>query len=322
MPKLVNGTPDSDMSSAGDTPPWSSENPDWSQYYLSRQESEDGATATPDDHTDWGFGSPSATQTRTISTGSTVFGLEMEEDEMDAIPGAAFMLPSPTEPGADGSPYAAISAAQGSGLKRMRKTSSPRFQVTNPGNDMVVEEVKKENMKTSKLSIETIPLEVISEQQLPPELASALLNDDSFEPGNRPTIFSPANKQFLFKERTGGARMPGDTKDSGGDRWHNSGGVKGSRDMPLDVPLVRRRYGSIIKHCKVKDFRYHEYSRVRIIEIGNTRTFEEDRSVILFHVMIKRRAKGRPTKAESEAPAKSWAGLGIGFEHYVLRLYV
>jgi hypothetical protein len=38
----------------------------------------------------------------------------------------------------------------------------------------------------------------------------------------------------------------------------------------------------------------------------------EDRSVVLFHVMPQRKEKGRPSRSESDAPAKAWAALNLG----------
>eukprot|EP01043_Picozoa_sp_COSAG02_P071348 COSAG02_NODE_13003_length_1462_cov_1.033749_3_plen_157_part_01 len=100
-------------------------------------------------------------------------------------------------------------------------------------------------------------------------------------------------------------------------------GIKGSRDMPPDLPLVRRRYGAVVQADGSKGFRYHEYTRVRIIETlaadGSgqiERTVTEDRSEVLFHVMPKRTEKGRPSKSETEAPAKLWASLGVGLEQH------
>ncbi len=46
------------------------------------------------------------------------------------------------------------------------------------------------------------------------------------------------------------------------------------------------------------------------------RTVTEDRSEVLFHVMPKRTEKGRPSKSETEAPAKLWASLGVGLEQH------
>ncbi len=93
--------------------------------------------------------------------------------------------------------------------------------------------------------------------------------------------------------------------------------------MPPDLPLVRRRYGAVVQADGSKGFRYHEYTRVRIIEVlaadGSgqiERTVTEDRSEVLFHVMPKRTEKGRPSKSETEAPAKLWASLGVGLEQH------
>lgn len=93
--------------------------------------------------------------------------------------------------------------------------------------------------------------------------------------------------------------------------------------MPPELPLVRRRYGAVVQADGSKGFRYHEYTRVRIIEAPAAdgsgqieRTVTEDRSEVLFHVMPKRTEKGRPSKSETEAPAKLWASLGVGLEQH------
>ena len=167
-----------------------------------------------------------------------------------------------------------------------------------------------------------IPAGVI-EKALPAELAFALLDSRNFEPGPRPVLFDPTQGQFLFKEKTiqGKPLKLGGSDAASADRWHNSGGVKGSRDMPPELPLVRRRYGALVQADGSKGFRYHEYTRVRIIEAlaGSgqmERTVTEDRSEVLFHVMPKRTEKGRPSKSETEAPAKLWASLGVGLQQH------
>jgi hypothetical protein len=169
-----------------------------------------------------------------------------------------------------------------------------------------------------------IPAGII-EKALPAELAFALLDSSNFEPGPRPALFDAAQGQFLFKEKTvqGKPLKPGGSDAARADRWHNSGGVKGSRDMPPELPLVRRRYGAVVQADGSKGFRYHEYTRVRIIEAlagdGSgqmERTVTEDRSEVLFHVMPKRTEKGHPSKSETEAPAKLWASLGVGLQQH------
>jgi hypothetical protein len=143
--------------------------------------------------------------------------------------------------------------------------------------------------------IGSIPLVVLA-KALPAELAFALLDSGRYQPGARPAVFQPADSCWLFKEcpqspsgdsggngNSGGGgggggsgidvrrsaprgpASPGGTEAIKADRWHNSGGVKGSRDMPPKQPLVRRRYGSVVSGTdgKKKGFRYHEYTRVR-----------------------------------------------------------
>jgi hypothetical protein len=115
-----------------------------------------------------------------------------------------------------------------------------------------------------------------------PSQAAALLMDPDFEPGPRPAFFDPAENRWSFKERAS-SRCKRSTDE---DRWRNSGGAKGSRDLPAgDRPLVRRRYGRLSKADDKSDFyRYHEYSLlVESSEGGGTLT--EMRNVTLFHVL-------------------------------------
>jgi hypothetical protein len=70
------------------------------------------------------------------------------------------------------------------------------------------------------------------------------------------------------------------------DRWANSGGMKGSRDLPYNsaCPFVRRRYGSVFSHHDphAKGKRYYEYTLLHQREDGTT---FEDKSATLFHIL-------------------------------------
>ena len=70
------------------------------------------------------------------------------------------------------------------------------------------------------------------------------------------------------------------------DRWANSGGMKGSRDLPYNSerPFVRRRYGSVFAHGDptAKGKRYYEYTLLRQDAKGDT---YEDKSATLFHIL-------------------------------------
>jgi hypothetical protein len=52
---------------------------------------------------------------------------------------------------------------------------------------------------------------------------------------------------WLFKETSTVRARHGTVRPRKGDlavdRWHNSGGLRGSRDMPADSPRIRRRCG-------------------------------------------------------------------------------
>ena len=70
------------------------------------------------------------------------------------------------------------------------------------------------------------------------------------------------------------------------DRWANSGGMKGSRDLPYNSPkpFVRRRYGSVFSHRdqSSKGKRYYEYTLLHQRDDGTT---YEDKSASLFHIL-------------------------------------
>ena len=68
-----------------------------------------------------------------------------------------------------------------------------------------------------------------------------MLSDQEFRPGARPTRFDAELNCYIFKE---GKEYHVRSKAAAGgrsDRWHNSGGAKAARDLPLSQPLVRRR---------------------------------------------------------------------------------
>ena len=70
------------------------------------------------------------------------------------------------------------------------------------------------------------------------------------------------------------------------DRWANSGGMKGSRDLPYNsaCPFVRRRYGSVFAHNDphAKGKRYYEYTLLHQRDDGTT---YEDKSATLLHIL-------------------------------------
>merc|ERR1719231_519422 len=92
------------------------------------------------------------------------------------------------------------------------------------------------------------------------------------------------------------------SKTAAPDRWHNSGGARGARDMKVsETELVRRRYGSILQGGQIM-WRYHEYCRVYVAgrTVVNEATGKpaaellEDRHSMLYHVMPRRSGRGRP----------------------------
>lgn len=94
---------------------------------------------------------------------------------------------------------------------------------------------------------------------LPATVVARMLLDSHYQPGQRPHTFDPLGGTFVFKERLG---CRGSCKK--GDRWHNSGGKAGAREMVVEggAVRVRRRYGSITKRGCVA-WRFHEYTLMR-----------------------------------------------------------
>lgn len=110
-------------------------------------------------------------------------------------------------------------------------------------------------------------------ESMPPLIAQLLLREPSFQPGPRPPVFDPKGGQWVFKEvldglgdpaaerRRGNARrtMARDAFAPKADRWHVSGGLKNSRDLPLDRPVVCRRYGTLVpRHISGRGWIFHE----------------------------------------------------------------
>jgi hypothetical protein len=152
------------------------------------------------------------------------------------------------------------------------------------------------------------------QKPLPPEIAARMLLDENYQPGKRPGSFISKDGQWIFKEtgRVLGIRKKGDrNKEDKSDRWHNSGGVRGARDMPVKGsgrPIVRRRYGSVARQGVIM-WRFHEYSLLNVVADPTTEDGQrvvEDRSTVVFHIMPKRNGRGRPSKAEADAPAELW----------------
>jgi hypothetical protein len=154
----------------------------------------------------------------------------------------------------------------------------------------------------------------LMEKPLPSEIAYRMLTDDGYMPGARPLSFDGLDGRWVFKEdmrdRLPNARNKNDKK---ADRWHNSGGVRGARDMPTEAPIVRRRYGSVSRAGTIL-WRFHEYSLVKRVDDATEADgyrLDEDRSTVVFHVMPKRSGRGRPSKAEADAPAQLWKQFGF-----------
>jgi len=152
------------------------------------------------------------------------------------------------------------------------------------------------------------------EKPLPSEIAYRMLTDDGYQPGARPLSFDGLDGRWVFKEDSRNRAPNGRTRvDKKADRWHNSGGVRGARDMPTERPLVRRRYGSVSRAGTIL-WRFHEYSLVKKVPDPDAKDgyrMDEDRSTVVFHVMPKRSGRGRPSKAEADLPAQLWKQFGF-----------
>lgn len=133
---------------------------------------------------------------------------------------------------------------------------------------------------------------------LPAGVAGELLRDADFQPGPRPRVFNDSDACYIFKEHLGHrTAVYGQQQD----RWHNSGGVKGSRDLPLVEPVVRRRYGSLIPAGALKSggLRYHEYALLKADGPDGKAT--EDGTVRLFHVMPRRDDSSSPSTSKGSS---------------------
>jgi hypothetical protein len=100
----------------------------------------------------------------------------------------------------------------------------------------------------------------------PEEVRTVLLSADPLT--ERPVTDTP--DWAVFKERP-------KRRATLSDRWSNSGGMKGGRDLPFDsvCPFVRRRYGTVSgKH-------YYEYTLLH----KRSSCIFEDKSATLFHIL-------------------------------------
>ena len=102
-------------------------------------------------------------------------------------------------------------------------------------------------------------------------------------------------KFFRIKQHKGAARAKADAPVMP-DRWRNSGGGKGSSDLPKGskMPTVRRRYGAVVpvaatvgsssnqrKLKREQSLRYYEYTL--LAHKPESETLEQER--YLFHVI-------------------------------------
>jgi hypothetical protein len=149
------------------------------------------------------------------------------------------------------------------------------------------------------------------QSNLDADVALEMLRNRRLEIPPRPEVFQPPGKgggsTLLFRE----FQPDGIRKKRGGkhpDRWRNSGGKQGARDLPMDDPKLRRRYGIIRpaddSQC-VRPWRYHEYCLLYTDPASGS--VEEDRTVILFHVIPPfKRPTGTGSTPRTAATAARW----------------
>ena len=235
--------------------------------------------------------------------------MEMEGFEMDELwtvpppppPLLPLAVPLPQPP-----PAAAMSAAHQRAAAELLRGGAERVR------EALLWVEAQASPKTSGASPIRCPM--------PPEHAYALLCSRPVQLGPRPAIFSGDDGQFVFKEY----RLPGkrscasrrQLKRDESDGWRNSGGASGSRDVPFTNPTLRRRSGII--QARHKDaqgrktrFTYHEYALLLPLQPGDPPRSgaqgEEDRSVLLFHVMSKHHSPA--AKAQSSRSSRPGPGL-------------
>eukprot|EP01052_Picozoa_sp_SAG31_P006415 SAG31_NODE_295_length_18239_cov_15.063065_5_plen_908_part_00 len=162
-------------------------------------------------------------------------------------------------------------------------------------------------------------------EAMPPQFAADLILDASFQPGVRPCrVLEMGDSARVFKESRemlvsvrAQRKMQGD-KQQLNDRWHSSGGVSQSRDLPKEAPVVRRRYGTIQRDNRAI-FSYHEYSLLRSSEAEGSsgQTVVEDRTVVIFHVLDRRSAQRlkMPVAMQMSPPSELFATAVIVNEH-------
>ena len=162
---------------------------------------------------------------------------------------------------------------------------------------------------------------------LPATVVARMLLDSRYQPGCRPRPFNPLNGCFVFKEygtRTRGRPSKVENRHLD-ERWHNSGGKAGARDIPVkgEAVWIRRRYGSICKRGSAIGsvaWRFHEYSLLRKVRIHteppadsnscapvaltSARTEAEELAVVMMAAMGEEPTAGPQSTSEPPPVAK------------------
>ena len=133
---------------------------------------------------------------------------------------------------------------------------------------------------------------------LPLETLNLMLTSDDFQPGPRPNRFSEANGQWLFKETKSlhHKRRGGGNAALNADTWKHSGGMAVAQDLPVDRPVIRRRYGSVVvAGSSASDTLLYKFRRYSTLLPGTILSasgrLAESKEVVLFHVVLVAKVK-------------------------------
>ena len=133
---------------------------------------------------------------------------------------------------------------------------------------------------------------------LPLETLNLMLTSDDFQPGPRPNRFSEANGQWLFKETKSlhHKRRGGGNAALNADTWKHSGGMAVAQDLPVDRPVIRRRYGSVVvAGSSASDTLLYKFRRYNILlpgtTLGASGRLAESKEVVMFHVVLAAKVK-------------------------------
>ena len=155
---------------------------------------------------------------------------------------------------------------------------------------------------------------------LPATVVARMLLDTNYQPGHRPPRFDPLSGNFVFKEdvrapRGHLCRRVVDKQGLQADRWHNSGGRAGARDIAVEGGelRVRRRYGVVKSRRSSDAWRFHEHTLVRKVRTAPSAASNPAHTVaaspgttatedIAIATLMAEMGKGRPGDESVPAP--------------------